>query len=134
MKGITPIIAVILLLLITVSMAGFAFVFLQRSLETTTSSTESNLQEQMNQQRQKVAIDNAITGTVYIRHIGTVTIDTSDKIAVYINGAKVTCGGEFPATQWAPGVIKACTSTSIVCNGNATIKVVSPGGQDSINC
>jgi flagellin-like protein len=134
MKGITPVIAVILLLLITVSMAGFAFVFLQRSLETTTTSTEQSLQEQMNQQRQKVIIDNFVAGTVYIRQTGTVTIDDIGKIAVYVNGVRVTCGGGEWTSPFTPGSIKACNSASIVCNGNTTIKAVSPGGQDSATC
>ncbi len=135
MKGITPVIAVILLLLITVSMAGFAFVFLQRSLETTTSSTEESLNAQLNQQRQKVAIDNAVSGAVYVRHIGTITMTDMNKVTVYVNNVKATCTGEWTTkTSWAPGEIVTCTLASLVCNGNTTIKITSPGGQDSTSC
>jgi flagellin-like protein len=133
MKGITPVIAIILLLLITVSMAGFAFVFLQRTLEETTSSTEQGLQNQLSQQGQKYAIDNTddTNNYVYIRHIGTSTGDTST-VSVYINSALAACTWDVSGS-WAPGTIKRCTA-AFSCDSNTTIEASAPGGKDSVRC
>ncbi len=143
MKGITPVIAIILLLLITISMAGFAFVFLQRSLEETTSGVESDLETQMNRQRQKFSIDNIdpISGgqgeaVIYIRHIGSVVADTS-VLTVYVNNTPVTCewgAGGAQAGSWAPGVVKSCNTTTIGCSGDSEIQISGPGNKDSRDC
>ncbi len=134
MKGITPIIAIILLLLITVSMAGFAFVFLQRTLEQTAESTETGLTGQLNKQEQKFAIDgvNADGGIIYVRHTGSVNSSTDD-VSVYINDVLQSCnwGGGKPA--WAPNSPpKGCNVTTFTCP--ATIKITAPGNTDSTSC
>ena len=57
MKGITPVVAIILLLLITISMVGFAFVWFTRIGELTTQQTQTQLQSQLDAAAQKVRID-----------------------------------------------------------------------------
>ncbi len=141
MKGITPVIAIILLLLITISMAGFAFVFLQRSLEDTTSGVENDLEAQLNRQRQKFAIDNIDStpgnnATIYIRHIGSVVADTSI-VTVYMNNTPVTCNWGTGSGSWSPGAIKACYGSgtaTISCSGTTDIEISSPGNRDSRTC
>ena len=138
MKGITPVIAVILLLLITVSMAGFAFIFLQRSLESATSATGDQIQQQLTQQGQKVAIVTAVGSTVTLRASGTQSI-TVGSVAVLVNNS-LTTSGNCPAVLQAAGAIFSCTSTVAVCNGNsdpttrADIAVSAPGGTDATSC
>src|SRR3989344_4451536 len=135
MKGITHVIAVILLLLITVSMAGFAFIFLQRSLESATTATGEGIQQQLVSQQQKVAIVTATGTTVTLRSTGTQAL-TAGSLALLVNGT-VTTSGNCPSVQQAAGSIFSCTSTVAVCNGNADattksdVAVNAPGGTDA---
>ncbi len=137
MKGITPVIAIILLLLITISMVGFAFVWFQRVAQTATEGTESQLQEQLSQQGQKVRIDNIddTNNAVSLFHSGTVTSDTS-KVSVFINDARVTCAWSASGS-WAPGTSKDCTvAAGFSCSGTGAtrIKATAPGNQDATSC
>ncbi len=133
MKGITPIIAIILLLLITVSMAGFAFVFLQRTLEQTTTSTETGLQNQLDQQGQTFAIDNIddVGNMIAIRHTGSTASDTS-KISVYIDDVLQSCTWNTPGA-WVPGGgPRTCTVAAFACPKD--VRITSPGNTDSTSC
>lgn len=138
MKGITPIIAIILLLLITVSMAGFAFVFLQRTLEQTANSAQDSLTQQQNQMGQKYSIDNIdnVNDVVTVRNIGSTTGDSSSVI-LYINNKNVSTGCWTPSGSWAPSAIKQCNvapyAGAFTCPANFTL--TSPSGQnDAYKC
>lgn len=128
MKGITPVIAIILLLLITISMVGFAFIWFQRVQGTITNETETQLNNQFNQQAQKISIDNAHLTQVVIRNIGTATIQGS-AISVYLGGVVQTspCSGSV-----APGATITCTITS--CSVGQAVKATSPGNTDEVLC
>ncbi len=72
-KGITPVVAVILLLLITISVAGFAAIFMQRLTQGAAESGEAQLNQQLssigsfdviNIDRNKVYIQNTGAGTL----------------------------------------------------------------------
>ena len=135
MKGITPVIAIILLLLITISMVGFAFVWFQRVAQTATSGTESQLTNQLNTQSQTIAIDNVddTNNNITLRHSGTVNMDTS-QVSVYVAGAKVACAWDSPGA-WAAKAFKSCTVVGgFACSGTTQIRATSPGGQDSTTC
>jgi flagellin-like protein len=138
MKGITPVIAVILLLLITVSMAGFAFVFLQRSLESATEATGEGIQQELLRQGQKVVIVTGAGTSVTLRASGTQAIPVGS-VALLVNNTATT-SGNCPAVQQAAGSIFSCTSTVAVCNGNADpttrsdLVVNAPGGTDATSC
>lgn len=134
MKGITPVIAIILLLLITISMVGFAFVWFQRVAQQTQTSTESQLAEQLSQQGQKVSIDNVddTNNNITLRHIGTVATDTS-KVTLYVNNARISCAWDAPGS-WAAGAFKSCTAPAFACTGSLQIRVTAPGGPDATTC
>lgn len=135
MKGITPVIAIILLLLITISMVGFAFIWFQRVAQTATTSSESQLTSQLNLQGQTVAIDNIddTNNNVTLRHSGSVATDTS-RVSVYVNNVRVTCAWDVPGA-WAAGAFRACTVTGgFACTGTLQIRATAPGGQDSTTC
>ncbi len=71
MKGITPIVATILLLLITISMVGFSFVFVQRTAQTSTQAGETQLNQTISQIGTAFSIENVNNNKVYIRNRGT---------------------------------------------------------------
>jgi flagellin-like protein len=132
LKGITPVIAIILLLLITISMVGFAFVWFQRVQSSMTNATETELQSQLSRQSQKIAIDNAAGTTLVMRNIGTSAVPVTS-ITAYVNNAVVTLSGAACTGNIAPGATVTCTISS-ACNAGASIKVTSPGGQDIDVC
>src|SRR3989344_5191695 len=138
MKVITSIIAVILLLLITVSMAGFAFIFLQRSLESATAATGESMNQQLVATNQKVAIVSAAGTTLNLRASGTQAIPMGS-VAVLVNNT-LTTSGSCPAVQQAAGSLFVCTSTVALCNKNADpltrsdVSVSAPGGTDATSC
>ncbi|MBS3050856.1 MAG: hypothetical protein J4400_01785 [Candidatus Aenigmarchaeota archaeon] len=132
MKGITPVIAIILLLLITISMVGFAFVWFQRVAQTATDSTDTQLQQQLSQQAQKIRIESAAGTAVNLRNTGSQSIPAS-AVAIFVNGTATT-SGNCPSVPQAAGSVFACSSTAAVCSGSSTIRVTAPGNSDQIIC
>ena len=88
MKGITPVISIILLMLITISMVGFAFVFFGGFTESTSESGESMLSSQVSQAATNFRLDNYNENYTVIRNIGSETILISN-ILFFVNDAKV---------------------------------------------
>lgn len=135
LKGITPVIAIILLLLITISMVGFAFIWFQRVQTTMTNSTESELQQQLNKQGQKLIVDNVAGTSATFRSSGTSSV-AMGSVGVYIDNVATTLTNlpcQAPNTL-APGAIITCTLADS-CDAGSAIKVTSPGGYiDIANC
>ncbi len=88
MRGITPVVATILLLLITISITGVSFVFMQRTAQTSTLAGESQLNQTAGQVLTRFRIENIGNGKAYIRNMGSTEISSSI-LAVYINNNKV---------------------------------------------
>ena len=131
MKGITPIIAIMLLLMITISMIGFAYMWFTRISESAMNKVE-NITEQNRENIGKTIMIDSVTGgassLLFIRNTGTYTIQPSE-ISVYVGGALASC--TLPSSI-APGEIKSC-SISGNCAGLA-VKVSAPGNFDEITC
>jgi len=135
MKGITPVIAIILLLMITISLVGFAFVWFTRMTESMTNQTSESLNQQMLVQRTKVTIDNydEVSGRLVIRNAGSVNLELG-KVSVYVNttGLISDCSWS-PSGSIAPGATTICTSNGLkTCTG--TIVFTSIGTGDSKSC
>ena len=131
MKGITPIIAIVLLLMITISMAGFAFIWFQRIGSTALNATQAGVTAQQQAAGKLIAIDNVDTenGKISIRNIGSYTIQNTE-LSVYKDGSAISCSWDKDSV--APGGIITCTNTTI--SGCTTIKVTAPGNQDQVSC
>ncbi|MCX6818693.1 MAG: hypothetical protein NT129_01700, partial [Candidatus Aenigmarchaeota archaeon] len=95
MKGITPVIATILLLLITISMVGFAFVWFSGMFGNIATSTENATNAQMMQMGQKINIESAKTNNIAVRNVGNYNI-SSTSLSVYVDGAP-----KSPACTWS---------------------------------
>ncbi len=89
-KGISAVIAVILLLLITIAIVGFAFTFFQRTTQTTTQSGEQQLQQQISQVGSQLSIDGVDKNQVYIRNLGTMPLTG---LSFYVNSVQVGYAG-----------------------------------------
>jgi len=130
MKGITPVIAIILLLLITISMVGFAWVWFGQVSQRLTTDIENRTFEQINRQEKTIRIDNANGVNIDIRATGSSIIQISE-IQVYVDDIRQTCdwGG---LTSVAPAAVETCVIPA--CTAGQTIRATSPGGTDEVLC
>lgn len=116
MKGVTPIIAIILLLLITISLVGFTYVWFSRIQQQLASGVEQQTATQLKNQGTSVRIDSidkaaSPCGIVYVRNMGTQIAETA-KLTVYKNGiTPVSCTWDVGANL-NPGGVAKCTVAS----------------------
>ena len=103
MKGITPIISTILLILITISLAGTAMVFFSKIASTASTSTEAQMNQQLSQERERFHIENAYGDKVDIRNKGTGTLTN---LTFYVENQRVQVTGP---SSVAPGEIATYT-------------------------
>ncbi|MBI2578391.1 MAG: hypothetical protein HYW26_01640 [Candidatus Aenigmarchaeota archaeon] len=130
-KGITPVIAIILLLLITISMVGFAFVWFTRVSQISSERTESQLTEQLTQQEKKIRIDNAKSNTVTLRNIGTKDVASSE-LGFFVDDAQASLTSG--CATLTVGEVETCTISVSCVAGTGKIKVTAPGNQDVVIC
>lgn len=137
MKGITPIIAIILLLLITISLVGFAFIYFTRITEYAGQQTQQQLEDVLLQQQQVVRIDNVVdTGPnpntaslLALRAIGSASVPES-KISVYVGSTLYPC--DLTQDPIPSGQVATCT-IAVDCAGSQ-VRVTTPGGVDARDC
>ncbi len=135
MKGITPIIAIILLLLITISLTGVAFLWFTRMGETASQAGSSQLNKTTGQMLLKIRIDNiepspprgegGVGGggprlpenqpgnAITIRNTGSLDISSPD-LGFYVGNEIKGCDGDSALNNGvtpfniAPGEIRTC--------------------------
>jgi hypothetical protein len=115
-KGISAVIAVILLLLITISITGIAFIFFSRTQQSVQNATEQQLQQQTSLLGTNFAIDGTSQNQVYIRNLGT---NSLANLSFYVNNVPVNYIG--PASL-APNDVGVYTLVNPP-TGSATIVV-----------
>ncbi len=82
-KGITAVIATMLLLLITIALIGVAIVFFNRTVQTSSSAVEENLNEQMKQSGVIFSVEEIGEDSIHVRNLGNTEITD---LRTYING------------------------------------------------
>jgi len=132
MKGITPVVAIILLLLITISMVGFAFVWFTRVGELTTQQTQQQLQSELDRQAQKVRIDSVTTSAITVRNTGSKAIPLV-QISLFAAGAVKTCTAWSPTGDLQPQATTTCTA-GFSCSPNQDVRATAPGNSDAVKC
>lgn len=133
MKGITPIIAIMLLLMITIAMIGFAYLWFTRISQNAMNRTENIMEQNRENLGKTIQIDSAIgaeTSMVFIRNTGSYPINVTE-IKAYVAGALASCNFD-PVLEIAPGEIKRCDISSN-CAGYL-VKVSAPGNFDEVMC
>ena len=87
MKGIDAAVATILLLMITISLVGFAFVWFNRLSKSAAKNIENQTMSQLNEQAMKITLISASSssGKVIISNIGSVPIPANRAIII-VNG------------------------------------------------
>lgn len=132
MKGITPVVAIILLLLITISMVGFAFVWFSRVTQSATEGIAGDINNTITISSQKVRIEAVASGgaTVTMRASGSGALP-ANSVAVLVAGAirNSTC----PGTSQGSGSVFTC-ALSPACTGGQTVRATAPGNFDEVSC
>jgi len=131
MKGITPVISLILLLVIVIVVVGFSFGIFQNLIagagEAATTQTTTTTQNIQQTARYEACNPGAAgIATITMRNMGSGPMNGT-AIGVYVNGASVTCGATWPDTLIPAGGVKTCTSSAAIASG-ATIRITSPSG------
>ncbi|MBS3054040.1 MAG: hypothetical protein J4431_00700 [Candidatus Aenigmarchaeota archaeon] len=111
-KGVTEVIAIILLLLITVAVIGFATGFFQ-SIVTTGGQQAQDASKATGDRVHSITIKNA----------GTQDIDTA-KLSFLVDGSSVTC---IPALSGSKSPGQTITCEGITCASGDAITVSAPG-------
>lgn len=128
-KGITPVVAIILLLLITVALVGFAFGFFQRVFTSSAQQAQTETQRLTETTGQTFRIENAAGTSLTIRNTGNVALNTTT-LSVYADNAAAGC-------TWSAGTISSgstgsCTLASS-CSGKQ-LRVVGVSVEDATLC
>ncbi|MEM7826785.1 MAG: archaellin/type IV pilin N-terminal domain-containing protein [Candidatus Aenigmatarchaeota archaeon] len=129
-KGISPIIAIVLLLMITISMVGFAYVWFTRITGSAFNQSRTEQENIQKQQGQRVIIDNILGNQLTLRHVGTYPV-TKDELGVFINGVATSITSGCDTIN--PGEYKTCTLATS-CTSGSRIRVTSPGMTDEQYC
>ena len=135
-KGITPVIAIILLVLIVVALGGVFAAWMSRSMGTLTKTGQEQITKTAEQLQKSISIDEVsctASGTIYLRNTGTVNI-TCSEINVYVDDVlqTITCNPD-PVTSGSTTTINGSTS-NLDLSGNPSIKVTVPGNAATYQC
>ncbi len=125
MRGITPVVAIILLLLITVSIVGFSFMFLSRTTQTSAQRGEQQLRNQTQTFVTSFSVESASGNLVYIRNRGTDPISFSS-LAFYVDNQPVSTTGPASLDPGAVGIY-ALNSAELAAIPNPSRLKVSGG-------
>lgn len=123
MRGITPVIAIILLLLMTVAAAGAAYIWISRIQEQISSQTSSGIEQQIRTMYARLAVDSVWNSTsqlcLTIRNRGTESVSEEDlnNTAIYIAGSAV----DWKYQSYSPGGLDSGAFVSVcVCDGTVS--------------
>ncbi|MCD6435328.1 MAG: hypothetical protein J7L15_02975 [Clostridiales bacterium] len=137
MKAITPVIAIVLLLAITISIVAFSITYFQRL--TTTGFKKSTEQMENIEYGKNVVIDSiSTTGNlkVYLRWVGPKSVNASE-IALYVDGNAVECNlkdlsGNTLSELSSSHQLGYCNTTlTTTCN---SVKITTPTNIDERSC
>jgi flagellin-like protein len=132
MKGITPVISIVLLVLIAVTIVGFVFLFLSRAVSTGTNATGTQLQAQQQIMQKTVAVVNINGDQISVTNTGSETVYPSSEVTFYVDGVMRSC------ESWTSGSIApretATCDLNVTCSSGSVLKVVSPGWSEEHTC
>jgi len=129
-KGITPVVATILLLIIVIAIVGYSFGFFQRILTTSGTTAESGTSDLTCLIIQSVAIDSMSGTNLYVRNTGSTALSTSS-IAIYVNGLSDGC--TWASDTINPNEVKLCTLAQ-ACASGSVLKITTAGISTQMTC
>ncbi len=121
MRGVSEVIAIILILMITISLAGLAYMFMSTTMSDVTSSAGSTVDTTTSSMATSFIIESISQGKVYVRNTGQ---NALTGLSVYVSDQPVNAS--VPASI-ASGAVGTINVTSIIFEGD-TVKVTSGNG------
>ena len=120
-KGITPVISIVLLLLVTLTIFGIVYAFMNNMLGTSAGSTSENTENIMEQLSSKFRADSVDEdGNVYIRNIGE---NTLSNFTVFVDGLPQDSVSE----SIVPGSLGVLSLSSPLAEGVHNLTIASGG-------
>lgn len=129
MKGITPIMASILLMMITISILALSYDFFTSIFKTVSMKSESYMKSKI-LVFGRIVIDNINENSITIRNIGAFNVSTTS-IAVYVNDKLITCNWDKKIVK--PRELATCYKSNF-CRKGDFIKITSPSNVDEGRC
>lgn len=133
-KGITPVIAMILLILIVVALGGVFAAWTTRTWQGVQEKGGEQVEQISGQMTKSVTIDNinCDDGLVYMKNTGSANV-TSDDVGIYINDTLITDSDlDYSPTNIGSDKLMTINYTTGSINGRVKISV-GAGIQDSNN-
>jgi flagellin-like protein len=124
-KGITPVVAIILLLMITISIVGGAMIFFGQITKTMEAGAERKIETATRALITDFRIDNVYGNRISIRNTGVEPFNTS-LLGIYLNGRRIIPTSEIVIQ---PGEVRTLTFEGMLITGNLRIT----GGMKEIN-
>lgn len=121
MHGVSEVIAIILILMITISLTGLAYMFMSTTMSDVTASAGSTVDTTTSSMLTAFTIESVDIAKVYVRNTGQNAITS---LSVYVNDEPAIYNVTAPIVAGAVGTI---TIYSFIPDG-ATVKVTSPNG------
>lgn len=127
LKGIGPLVAIILLLLVTTTLVAFAFVFFSRTAQTSAQESERRV-ESLTQGAVLFSIESVKGTSVYIRNRGNRPINST---SCYVEDTRVDCVSETIQPN-AVGTVVLNSSQMAGLPSSGRLRVVIGGSSDAI--
>lgn len=135
-KGVTPVVAVIMLLLIVISLVGGIFVWMRGTMGKLTEKGTEEVTSQLKKSDQTIAIQSVDkpNNNIYVKHTGDEYAISTDELDVYQN--EVYTSPTWQESDCSTGLTElspdqvACVSFASLATDD-TIRIVAPGNSDS---
>ncbi len=122
MRGVSEVIAIILILMITISLAGLAYMFMSTTMSDVTSSAGSTVDTTTSSMMTSFTIESMDIAKVYVRNTGQNALTS---LSVYVNDEPAVYN--ITPSSISAGTVGTITIYSFIPDG-ATVKVTSPNG------
>ncbi len=124
MKGITPVIAIVLLLMVTIAIVGFSFTFLSSMFAGAAETTSQQMEQQLGAMSSCMQIDSISFDKVYVRNCGSGSLAD---FSVYVDTENIAVTNAPVIAENAVGELTLAKGVS-----GDVIKVTSPSAQSEL--
>ncbi len=122
MKGVSEVIAIILILMITISLAGLAYMFMSTTMSDVTASAGSTVDTATTSMLTSFTIESMSSNVLYVRNTGQTTLSS---LKVYVNDLEIA--SNITQASPAPGNVTPIALVGYIKQGDV-VKVSSQSG------
>ena len=130
MRGMSSIVAVVLLVIITVALVGVVATNFQSLTQSSAQQAQQQTEATSQRLTQTVRIESASGTELVVRSTGTTTVQTS-KLAVFIDSVLTGC--TWDVAEMEQDELAICVYAA-PCAPDSEVKVISPGNVHTAKC